>query len=66
MLLHLLAAWVPHTFEAFEDYQVGCFALSREASRVVAEWIAGRRPAREDTALSTREWDELVGRFGPS
>lgn len=66
VLLRLLAAWVPHTFEAFQDYQMGSFALSREASRVVAEWIAGRRPLREDTALSPREWDELVGRFGPS
>lgn len=56
----LVRAWVPHTWEAFEDYRLGATTLSRQALDVVRRRLRGEAVAFEDSGLSKREWRELL------
>lgn len=55
----LVKAWVPHVWEAFEDYRVGAVTLSRQMLDVVRRRLAGEVVTIESSGLSKREWDEL-------
>jgi thymidylate synthase (FAD) len=57
-------AWVPLTWEAFEDYRLGGVTLSRGALDVVKRMLGGEAPTQADSGLSRREWDELMGVLG--
>ena len=56
--------WVPHTWEAFEDYRLGAVSLSRGALDVVRRRLRGEAVRFEDSGLSRREWDELWEALG--
>lgn len=58
-LLDVLARWAPHTHEAFMDYRLSRFELSRGAIEVVRQWLLGAEPDRDTHGLSAREWKEL-------
>lgn len=58
------AAWVPLSYEAFEDYRLGAVSLSKQMIETVRRMLAGETPSRESTGLSKREWDELMGVLG--
>ncbi len=58
------AAWVPLSYEAFEDYRLGAVSLSKQMIETVRRMLAGETPSRESTGLSKREWDELMGVIG--
>jgi len=60
----VVRAWVPAVWEAFEDYRVGAFTLSRSMLAVVRRMLAGEQVERSSTALSKREWDELMEVLG--
>jgi thymidylate synthase (FAD) len=60
ILLHqIIKNWVPLTYEAFCDYKMGAFSLSKKAIDVVKAWIRGEDISQEDSGLSKREWEEL-------
>jgi len=63
-MLKVLEAWVPATFEAFQDYRVGGASLSAKDMAVVKALIAGENVAQENSGLSKREWDELMVNLG--
>jgi thymidylate synthase (FAD) len=58
--------WVPHAWEAFEDYRVGGATLSRQMLEVVRGLLRGEVPMRATSGLSQREWDELMTLIGRS
>lgn len=59
-LLPLLKAWVPLTFEAFEEYRLGAYTLSRTALEVVSRLVNGEHVTEENSALAATEWRELM------
>ncbi len=60
----IVKLWVPHTYEAFEDYRLGRLELSRAAAEVVKRWSTGEEVNREDSGLSAREWSDLHAKIG--
>ncbi len=56
--------WVPHTWEAFEDYRLGAVNLSRGALEVVRRRLRGEQVTAENSGLSKREWVELWDALG--
>ena len=64
VLADVLRRWVPLTFEAFTDYRLNAMELSGPALDVVRRMLRGEHIAGpETTALSVREWRELVGKL---
>lgn len=60
----LVKDWVPHVWEAFQDYRMGGAFFSKQELEVIQAWIAGETPKFEDLTLSKREWRALCKRFG--
>jgi thymidylate synthase (FAD) len=63
-LASVVRAWVPHCWEAFEDYRVGGAHLSRQMLQVVRGMLEGKVQSFEDSGMSRREWEELMGLLG--
>jgi thymidylate synthase (FAD) len=61
-MLKIVAAWVPHTYEAFVDYRRDSYELSRGALEAVRRMLRGESVAPGDVGLSQREWRDLVGK----
>ena len=59
-----LKKWVPITFDAFMDYRVGGMELSSKGKFVIQKMIKGGSCDFESSALSKREWNELIESFG--
>ena len=59
-----LKKWVPITFEAFMDYRVGGMELSSKGKSVIQKMIKGEKCDFDSSALSKREWNELMDSFG--
>jgi thymidylate synthase (FAD) len=60
----VVAAWVPHTWEAFVDYRLQGAWLSRQELAAVRELIAGRTPDLKALGLAPREQRELRAKLG--
>ncbi len=58
-MLKTVQAWVPNTYEAFEDYRMGAANLSSQALSVVKRRLAGEAVTQENSGMSAREWREL-------
>jgi thymidylate synthase (FAD) len=56
--------WVPASWEAFEDYRLGAFTLSRQGVDALKAMLAGQPVSQESSGLSKREWSELTRTFG--
>ncbi len=63
-MLDTLRRWVPHTFEAFMDYQMGGANLSAAGLDLVKRMIAGEAVTQPESGLSKREWRELMAVLG--
>ncbi len=59
-----VAAWVPQTYQAFQDYRLGAVTLSAQMLDVVKRMMAGDAPEQKASGLSKREWDELMAALG--
>jgi thymidylate synthase (FAD) len=62
-ILKVVQKWVPHTFDAFLEYQFGAVTLSRTAISIVTRLLAGERITQETSSLSVREWNEITKVF---
>ncbi len=61
ILLHeIIKNWVPFAYEAFCDYKMGSYSLSKKSIDVVKAWIKGDNISQDDSGLSKREWEELT------
>lgn len=63
-ILSIVKRWVPVTYEAFTDYQLGAATLSRVALDVVRHLVAGGKVQKAPVSLSKREWAELKTLLG--
>jgi thymidylate synthase (FAD) len=59
-MAEMVRRWVPHAFEAFNDYRLGGVALSRAGLTVVRRMLAGEKVDQPESGLSPCEWRELM------
>ena len=64
VMIDSLKKWVPITFDAFMDYRVGGMELSSKGKYVIKKMIKGETCDFNSSALSKREWNELMESFG--
>ena len=62
-ILKILKAWVPYTYEAFVEFRLSAFTLSRSAISVISKLLSGEKVKREESNLSAREWREIENVF---
>jgi thymidylate synthase (FAD) len=55
----LVRDWVPHAWEAFEDYRMGAVTLSRPAMDCLRRMLAGEAVTQETSGLTPGEWREF-------
>ena len=63
-MLAATRAWVPIATQAFEDYRLGAMTLSAQMLAVVKRMLAGETVDQKSSALSAREWRELMAVLG--
>ncbi len=59
-MIEILKLWVPHTYQAFQDYKMNSKNLSEKMLSVMKKMIAGEKVDQENSGLSKREWTELL------
>ena len=64
VMIDSLKRWVPLAYESFMDYRVGAMELSSKGKFVVKKMMKGEKCTHEDSGLSKREWNELMGSLG--
>jgi thymidylate synthase (FAD) len=62
-MLKIIKAWVPLTYEAFEDYMKNSFNLSKQMRDALIRMIRGEQVTKETSGLTAREWVELMNYF---
>ena len=62
-LLEILKRWVPYTYEAFLEHQLGAVTLSRYATAILRRALGGEKVTQQTSGLSKREWSELAEVF---
>lgn len=65
-IINIMKAWVPLTFEAFEEYRLGAVQLSATAVNLLKRRLTGEIIPFEQSGLSKREWIELCAIFDVS
>ncbi|MCS6890497.1 MAG: FAD-dependent thymidylate synthase [Rhodovarius sp.] len=63
-LLGIVRAWVPLTYEAFQDYRLGAVTFSAQMLAVLRRMLAGEQVDQAGSGLSRREWRELMAALG--
>ncbi len=64
IMLGLVRRWVPQAHQAFTEYRMGGASLSASGLEVVKRLINGEEVGQETSAMSKREWRELMGLLG--
>ena len=59
-MLRTVAAWVPLSFAAFEEYRLGAATFSAGMLGVLRRKLAGEDVQQADSGLSKREWAEFA------
>ena len=59
-ILEVVKQWVPLTYAAFMDYQMGAYELSAKGLAVVRRLLRGEKVDRESTGMSPSEWRGLM------
>jgi thymidylate synthase (FAD) len=62
-MLGIMQRWVPISYEAFQEYQLGAATLSASAIALVRRALNAEALSFEESGLSRREWDELNALF---
>jgi thymidylate synthase (FAD) len=55
----ILSKWVPHTYEAFEEYRLNEKRLSATAVKIISALLHGESADEMISSISVREWREL-------
>ena len=63
ILNKIVKSWVPYTYDAYKEFQLESFNLSKTAIEVLKKKLKGKKIKFETSGLSKREWDELVNKF---
>lgn len=64
VMLDMLKAWVPITYQAFVDYRMGGAHLSAKGLDVIKQMLNGGNVTQETSGMSKREWTELMAVLG--
>lgn len=59
-MLEILKLWLPHTYEAFENYTLNAVKISAKAKSLIQRMIRGENISQTDSGMSVREWNELM------
>jgi len=59
IICDIVKKWVPHTWEAFEDYRTDGKFFSKQEVTLIKQLIDGDIPVKEESGLSEREWKEF-------
>ena len=59
-MLDTLRRWVPHTYAAFMEYQMGAAHISATGLAVIRRLLGGEKVSQADSGLAPREWRELM------
>jgi thymidylate synthase (FAD) len=62
-MLEILKLWLPHTYEAFENYHLKAIKISSQGKSVIKRLITGEKVSQESSGMSKREWHELMKSF---
>ena len=62
-MAEIVKAWLPVTWEAFEDYRLRSYTLSRMEVQAVRMMLAGIPVGAEDVGMSAREWSAFSAVF---
>jgi len=60
VMLKILKLWLPHTYEAFENYALHAVKISGQGKAVIKRLISGEKVTQSDSGMSQREWSELM------
>jgi thymidylate synthase (FAD) len=63
LMLDIVEKWVPYSYEAFVKNRMNNKELSSEAVAVIKRFIKGEKLTKEQTKLSSREWQDLESTF---
>ena len=64
ILNKIVKRWVPHTYNAFKEFQLESYNLSKTAIEIIKKKLQGKQISYEKSGLSKREWIELTNKFG--
>lgn len=59
VIADIVQKWVPHTFNAFDEYAVNSYNISRTGLDVVRKMLKGEEVTQETSGMSKREWNEF-------
>ena len=55
--------WVPYTYDAFKEFQLQSYNLSKSAIEIIKKILKGKKITYENSGLSKREWEDLKNKF---
>ena len=64
ILNKIVKKWVPYTYNAFKEFQLESYNLSKTAIEIIKKRLQGKKISYEKSGLSRREWIELTNKFG--
>tara|TARA_B100000378_G_scaffold7222_1_gene6555 strand:+ start:89 stop:1027 length:939 start_codon:yes stop_codon:yes gene_type:complete len=64
ILNKIVKRWVPYTYDAFKEFQLESYNLSKTAIEIIKKRLQGKKISYEKSGLSKREWIELINKFG--
>ncbi len=59
-MLDIVKAWVPFTYQAFNEYQVEGKHISKKGLEVIKKLINNQQVTQESSEMTKREWSELM------
>ena len=64
ILNKIVKRWVPYTYNAFKEFQLESYNLSKTAIEIIKKKLQGKKINYEESGLNKREWIELTNKFG--
>ena len=64
ILNKIVKRWVPYTYNAFKEFQLESYNLSKTAIEIIKKKLQGKKINYEESGLNKREWIELINKFG--
>ena len=59
LICEMVKDWVPHAYEAFEDYRLGAAQFSKQGMEAIRRMLAGENVSAKDVGMSDGEWREF-------
>lgn len=59
-MLEIVKAWVPFTYDAFNEYRLEGNNISKKGLAVIKKLINNEQVTQETSEMTKREWDELM------